>query len=56
MILRVLVWGMTVGLVGAVFADYSSYDTTMLATSRGGIVGFIIGLLVAIAISRLGSK
>jgi hypothetical protein len=50
------VWGITLDLVGAVFADYSSYDTTLQSTAQGGVVGCVVGLLVAIAISRIGSK
>jgi hypothetical protein len=56
LLLRVLVWGTTFGIAGAIFADYASYDETMRETALGGIIGFFVGAVVAIGISRFAPK
>jgi ABC-type phosphate/phosphonate transport system permease subunit len=56
MISRIVVWSLTLGLAGAVIADYSSYDTTLVSTLRGAILGCIFGVVVALAISYAGRR
>jgi hypothetical protein len=53
MLARIIVWGCTLAMVGAVLADYSSYDETLFTTLLGGVVGFAVGSAIAIVLTRL---
>jgi hypothetical protein len=43
----------TLGLVGAVIADYSSYDSTLNTTALGGALGAAVGAALGAAFSVL---
>jgi hypothetical protein len=46
----IIVWGLVFSMVGIVFANYSSYDTSLAPTVRGGFVGFGLGAAIAVGI------
>lgn len=43
-------WGLAFALVGAVVADYSSYDESLAATMSGGIVESLVGAAIAVGL------
>jgi len=46
--MRILVWGLTLGLVGAALADYSSYDESGHTTILGGLIGALAGGVIGV--------
>ena len=53
MYIRMLMWGITFGLAGAVIADYSSYDVSLATTILGAIVGAVLGAAIGMVIHRM---
>jgi hypothetical protein len=54
--MRILIWALTLGFAGSVFADYSSHDTSLMATALGGVIGAGAGVVVALLIDALSKR
>jgi hypothetical protein len=56
MTLRVIIWSITLGLLGAAIADYSTYDTSGMATIAGAALGMVMGAAIGFFIQVRARK
>lgn len=56
MTLRVIIWSITLGLLGAVVADYSTYDTSGRTTIAGAALGMVVGAAIGVLIQVRARK
>jgi uncharacterized membrane protein YeaQ/YmgE (transglycosylase-associated protein family) len=52
MFVRILIWAVTIGFLGAVVTDYSTYDTTSVTTTLGALFGALVGAGIGLFIHR----
>lgn len=56
MTLRLIIWSITLGLLGAAVADYSTYDTSGRATVVGAALGIAVGAAIGVFIQVRAQK